>query len=79
MRALKTRLAKLERKQPKPGEITLDDVYRYWQEHQGKEIEEMDADDPRLALLVPGRELELIRARKRGEAIGGVEGVIPEG
>ncbi|HJZ90608.1 MAG TPA: hypothetical protein VKE40_07015 [Gemmataceae bacterium] len=78
MRSLITRLAKLERKQPEPGKVTGDDVHRYLREHQDKEIEAMDADDPRLPLLVPGWQPELIRARKRGEAIGGAEGVIPD-
>ena len=70
MKTLKARLKKLERHRPKPGVISLDDMMRYWNEHQGKEIEELDADDPRLATLVPGWELELIREQKRAEAAG---------
>ena len=54
------------------GELTLDDLYRYRQEHQGKEIEETDSDDPRLPGLVPGWQLELIRERKRCEASGSI-------
>ena len=77
MRSLMTRLKKLERKQPKPGKVAGKEVHQYLRELD-KEIEAMDADDPRLPLLVPAWQLELIRERKRGGAIGGAEGVIPD-
>jgi hypothetical protein len=66
MRSLTARLRKLERRQPKRGVITIEDVVR----RLHAQIDAMDADDPRLEKLVPRWQLELIREQKRAEAAG---------
>lgn len=74
MRSLKTRLTKLERNQPEPKRLGLMEYCAM----RDRMIEEMDADDPRLAKLVPAWWLPLVIAEKRGEKID-TSGVIPEG